>query len=248
MTVTQTLDGKLKKDMAYADLRKLLLTEGWTPLADPGCKDNVGGEALICDKVPELETCSGDGHCAMNFQNTATAARLRVTTYGEYSDWNVPGPESRLAVTGWDFSGADQQASNASMPMPAEGCTLEGHAAFLESFARDDKVRNAYTAPQLQMRDIKNPDAPPRLIGKDTYDQFRIDLADYRWVYRDAARDENSYEHLDVKQKRTGNQLRVDYVKAEFDSEDDLVRTYGKPGAYLFEFTNGCWHLTQDLQ
>ncbi len=259
----QTLDGKLKKGTAYADLRNLLLGEQWTPAPDLECKDNVGGEASICDEIPELETCSADGFCVMNFQHQASSAKLRVSTYGEYGDWNVVGPESKLAVTGWSFSGDErnaegrksglsvesgQQVTEGGRPMSAEACTLEGHAAFLESFARDEKVRATYTSPQMRIRDFNKLDTDANLIERGKYDQFKIGLMDYRWVYLDPARDENSYERLEVKQKRTGDTLRVDFVKGEFDAEDNLVRTQGKPRAYIFEFKQGCWYLTQDLQ
>lgn len=253
------LEGRLKKGMPYAELRKAVMDEGWEPVTDPECKTKVGGEASICDELPELESCSGDGHCAMNFKHSAEAVNLRVTTYGENDDWNVTGPESTLAVMGWSFSGATQdrvglsdKASEVTMDndalLPADACTLAGHGAFLESFVQSEKVRAMYTARQVQIRDPRDSGKPARLVDKEQYNQFKIGLMDYRWVHLDPATNENSHQRLDVKQTLAGNTLRVEYVKAEFDSEENLVRTIGTPRVYIFEFEKGCWYLTQDLQ
>jgi len=43
------LDEKLKNGMAYEELRKIVIANGWLPLVTPECKENVGGEAKICD-------------------------------------------------------------------------------------------------------------------------------------------------------------------------------------------------------
>jgi hypothetical protein len=92
------------KEMPYADLRKRLIDAGWSPLPDPMCRENVGGEALVCSELPEVESCSGDGHCVMHFANAAEGKRIRVTTYGPSDRWNVPGEEAAFAVTSWDVS------------------------------------------------------------------------------------------------------------------------------------------------
>lgn len=61
------LRGFLKKDMAYADLRAAVLARGWKPVPIAECKKNVGGDTTICDHLPELESCSGDGYCISHF-------------------------------------------------------------------------------------------------------------------------------------------------------------------------------------
>lgn len=102
------LQAAFKKDMAYADLRKLVLDGGWTPVVEPACKKNVGGEAEICDQIPELDACSGDGYCIMHFESVSSGEKLDVTTYGMVEDWNVAGEDSRLNVTEWGFAKASK--------------------------------------------------------------------------------------------------------------------------------------------
>jgi len=105
----------LSKGMAYADLRKLALKSGWAPVVDSDCKSNVMGPnheelcksdsselCTVCDQLPEVSGCSGDGYCGMYFSNDGK--RLHVVTYGMIEDWNVTGAASRLSVDGWDFS------------------------------------------------------------------------------------------------------------------------------------------------
>jgi hypothetical protein len=103
----------LSKGMAYADLRKLALQSGWTPVVDAKCRSNVIGadytelcsahpdldDCRVCDDLPELGSCSGDGYCGMSFKRGA--ATLDVTTYGMIEDRFVGGKTSRLEVMGW---------------------------------------------------------------------------------------------------------------------------------------------------
>lgn len=102
-TPAAALTARLTPQMAYADLRAIALNQGWVPVANANCKGNVGGTAAICDQLPELESCSGDGYCLMSFAyfGTAQPTRLSVTTYGPSSDWRKSGPGSRLRVIHW---------------------------------------------------------------------------------------------------------------------------------------------------
>jgi len=111
------LNGKLDKGMAYSEFRKIVLDRGWTPKPDDKCKANVvggdyktwcpahPGDAMckVCDEVPELSACSGDGHCLMQFTHTDVAKDLAVSTYGEINNWNAPADKSGLMVTGWEY-------------------------------------------------------------------------------------------------------------------------------------------------
>ena len=103
----------LSKGMAYADLRNLALQSGWTPIVDAKCRSNVIGadysnlcsahpdldDCRVCDDLPELGSCSGDGYCGMSFKHGAET--LDVTTYGMIEDRFVAGKTSRLEVMGW---------------------------------------------------------------------------------------------------------------------------------------------------
>jgi hypothetical protein len=105
------------KNNAYQDVKGLVTAKGWRPLVCDQCKENVvGGDyeevcstnpgshaCRICDSLPELNSCSGDGYCLMQFYNRNSKLILKVGTYGAYGD--VP----NLMVTGWGF---DTKASD----------------------------------------------------------------------------------------------------------------------------------------
>jgi hypothetical protein len=100
------LESQLTKGMAYADLRQTALTNGWVPLASPNCKSNVGGTALVCDQIPEVNGCSGDGYCLMFFKHVDSGKRLSVSTYGPSDHWQTPGKASLLRVNNWGLGDA----------------------------------------------------------------------------------------------------------------------------------------------
>jgi len=116
----QALARGLTAGMAYGDFRKLVLSSGWTPVVDPQCKANVVGEnhealckehsdltgCQVCDQLPELSAYSGDGYCLVRFHHTGDGEILKATCNGMISDWNVPGDNSRLQVSKWNFSKA----------------------------------------------------------------------------------------------------------------------------------------------
>lgn len=103
----------LHEGMAYADLRKVVLERGWRPKVDAQCKVNVvganhaqvcaGDAALcqVCDDLPELSSCSGDGHCLMAFERDGGGV-LSVSTYGQVKDWKVTDGDAGLFVKWWD--------------------------------------------------------------------------------------------------------------------------------------------------
>lgn len=112
------LEAVLQAGMAYADFRKQVLAQGWTPVPDAQCKANVVGadhEAVcsqdpnlatckVCEQMTELSACSGDGHCLVRFRHEASGESLEATGYGMVEDWNVPGEDSRLQLSKWSFS------------------------------------------------------------------------------------------------------------------------------------------------
>lgn len=115
---TVDLDAVLRKDMAYADLRKLLLDGGWEPVKDPQCQVQVAGYdqktcndspdlalCSACEQMPELSAYSGDGFATSQFRDVRTGKMLKVISYGMIEDWNVPGDDSRLRVEEWEDAG-----------------------------------------------------------------------------------------------------------------------------------------------
>ncbi len=236
LSASQLLEPKLKKDMPYADLRKIVLADGWLPVVTPECKENVGGEADICDRQPEVEACSGDGHCNMFFISGDGQTKLRVGTYDESASF-------------WEFSA--QGDSNAEKPkswdevtsFSAEDCTQKGYSSFFEAFVKSDSIKKSHTAPLVKIFSYSKKKEIP---GK--YDGFKIGLVDYTWVYADATKDASDLQTLSLKQTAIGNSLRVDFQKAEFGADEEIVKTFGQPGAYVFEIQNGCWQLTQEYR
>lgn len=98
--------GVVRAGMDYAAFRRTLLAAGWRAKADPDCVRNVyGGDGTrkpgqpnICRELPEIEVCSGDGYCVANFTHARTRRLIRVTSYGDYGQWQRKG----LTVLGWE--------------------------------------------------------------------------------------------------------------------------------------------------
>ncbi|MGH8108383.1 MAG: hypothetical protein ACREO1_06655 [Arenimonas sp.] len=234
------LEDKLKNGMAYQELREIVIANGWVPLVTPECKENVGGEAKICDQRPEVEACSGDGHCNMQFSHTSDRTKLRVGTYGDY-------------VKFWGFSpigNSNQVISNdgkESIPwsntLPADACTLNGYWSFFEAFVRSETIQKSHTSQQVELRNYKTNEKI-----KARYDRFKIGLVDYSWSYIEINKHFSDYVRLDLKKTTNGNTFRVDYQKAEYGPDDELLRTYGNPGAYVFELKEACWQLTKEFR
>lgn len=97
-------NGVLKVGMDYADFRREILAKGWTPVTDAQCQANVDGGDKLCEKMPELSTCSVDGYCLMHFSLANTNKIMEVGTYGDAASWDAMGKDSQLAVTGSNIS------------------------------------------------------------------------------------------------------------------------------------------------
>lgn len=110
------LSTEFKEGMSYGDLRKKVIGGNWKPVVSAECKKNVVGDdfegvcskdpkrCAICDELPELNICSGDGHCITEFSSVDGRQVLKVSTYGEIQDGLVEGDKSRLFVSWWDVS------------------------------------------------------------------------------------------------------------------------------------------------
>ena len=226
------IDAGFAKGMAYADLRKRVLAAGWLPVVDPACRENIGGEATICFDVPELEACSGDGHCNMHFADAASGREVAVHTYGPIERWNAPVDDKSLAVTGWEVS-------NVSAEKNAVACPSQDFDTFLKAFASDDKVRRAFTAPLVKVAELGGGET-----GDDTvmvyetagaYGEFNVRYAGGKYHYVDSEGNVDA-DDLAVKSEPKGNGLmavRYDYGMSEGNS-------------YTFRLQDGCWWLSED--
>jgi hypothetical protein len=143
-----------------------------------------------------------------------------------------------------------------------ESCAPENYGQFFWQFVRDNDMRNnpmrmPYSAASITVRNYQNPDQIFEVVEKQNYQGFKIAAMDYTLVYDDPTiTNPNAKARLKREVKRLDdNTFRVDYVRAEFavdpeaeDNNGKLIRTYGAPGAYIFEHQNGCWILTQEYR
>lgn len=231
------LESAFTVDMAYADLRKRLTDAGWLPLRDPMCRENVGGEARVCGELPEVESCSGDGHCVMYFASANEGKRIRVTTYGPSERWNVPGEEAAFAVKSWDVSALEPVAKSIEGAAPA--CPSRDFDVFLKAFASDPRIERAFTAPAVKVGELYSDDNGDHsrmvYIAGGTYDDFNVDYAQDAFHFVDSVGSvDRKPLRLDIESK-DANQRSVRYM-------------YGvsEGNSYTFKLSSDCWYLTED--
>jgi len=235
---TQPSVGKsLSQGMAYATLRKHLLDAGWLPLRDPQCWSNIGGEAPVCNQLPEVQSCSVDGRCIMRFASRDERAQIRVGTDGPYERWNVPGEEKSLKVLHWEFSGLDAVS-------PAT-CPSHDFDAFLKAFASNNDVKQAFISPLVKVAELQSDD------NGDHLQWVYVAAADYatdQHAFNVSYRN-NAFHFVDADGKVDPAPLRLNIAPA--GKQGRTVRyLYGmsEGNSYRFEDESGCWHLTEDPQ
>jgi hypothetical protein len=133
--------------------------------------------------------------------------------------------------------------------LPAEACVKseEGFSEFFGHFVQDRKVRESHSAPMIEVGDIKKDDETKNVVASDQIEPFRIALVDSRWVYEEPGKPPGELARVDTNRTLDGNTMRVEFVRAEFSSEEDVLKTMGDPEAYIFAFRKGCWQLTKYL-
>jgi len=68
----------------YGYARQALRDAGWQPLPTADCASNMGVDfEKLCQRLPETESCSGNGYCLFHFALEPGWA-LTITTYGDY--------------------------------------------------------------------------------------------------------------------------------------------------------------------
>ncbi len=226
------MEGVLMKDMAYVDLRKAALVEGWLPLVDPLCKENVGGEAAIGNQLAELESCSGDGRCLMRFAHGSDQSVLRVDAYGDYTKWSLSGESAVLNVRGWEFSPAEGAAVAAQ-------CPSQNFADFLEVFAGDDSVQKTFTLPLVKVLQYRD-------VGEEyeTYPSY-MRAADYSGFHGDHGAD--GFHIVDSTGKADPRPTPLE-IKPEAEGSYYVSYRYGmsEGNSYRFHHQRGCWYLAED--
>jgi hypothetical protein len=141
-------------------------------------------------------------------------------------------------------------------------CDRAEYTTFFEKFVlgKDEQgndLRSMYTANRIEVRDYNNPAQVLEVLRRQD-DEFSINLVDNRWVQLVPSSVDNSpYTRLKLDIDRTSaDTFRVNYIKAQYKytgditgtESEEIVQTYGNPGAYIFQHKNGCWMLTQKLQ
>ncbi len=221
------------QDMPYATLRGQLIDAGWLPLRDRMCWENVGGEARVCGELPEVESCSGDGHCVMHFANAAEGKRLRATTYGPFERWNIPGEEAAFAVESWQVSAVGAKSAGDA----AIACPSRDFDAFLEAFSSDARIERAFTAPLVKVAELADGGDGTVFVYATAaaYDGFNVAFIDEAFHFVDSKGVEDA-SALDLKVEPQGGSVRnVRYL-------------YGmsEGNSYRFEERRDCWYLVED--
>ncbi len=232
-SASELLGQKLKKEMAYADLRKIVLTDGWLPLKTESCKENVGGEATICTELPELDACSGDGHCILWFADGVAMTQLRVDAYGDSRHWNTPGREDEFNIKSWEFSSTIAEVNKVA-------CPSNDFDIFLKAFASDKAVQSAFSHPLIKVEDL--------IFGE-------TGALDYAFSYVK----KSDYKDFDLKYEKDGFHIldgneKMDPMPSviEIKSDDQNTRyvkyQYGmsEGNSYRFRKKEDCWYLTED--
>jgi hypothetical protein len=225
------------KKMPYAELRKRLTDAGWLPLRDPICRENVGGEALVCGELPEVESCSGDGHCVMHFANADEGERIRVTTYGSSERWNTPGEEAAFAVTSWSISALEPVVTSIEGAAPA--CPSRDFNIFLKAFASDNRISQAFTSPVVKVGELYSGDNGDRTrmvyVAGGIYDGFNVEYAAEEFHFVDSVRSmDRKPLHLEIEVKDAAQR----YVRYMYGASEG--------NSYMFRMFSDCWYLTED--
>ena len=236
------IESSLEKEKPYAEFREMALTSGWVPVLDPACKSNVGGAAEICDRLPELVSCSADGYCKMQWQHRQSSVKLEVFTYGDYGKWNVPGQQDALRMTSWSFITADQRSTETS------ACPAQEFEPFLQAFASDQAIRNTFTLPQIQVTELANEDLDTRVVTvpKEQYEDFSIAYADGAFHFVDHQGNIDPAP-LMVSREETPARMRLNLVeRANGDYFVKYVYGMSEGNSWVFKRQNDCWYLAED--
>lgn len=221
----------LKAGMPYQAVRAMLLDGGWLPIQDGACGENMGGgaQAALCSTLPELEACSGDGRCVMNFGDAGAARRLRLDTEGDIARWSETATPPTLAVRSWTLREIADRAGAA--------CPSTTFAGFLEAFASRPAVRSAFSAPLIKVERVGESGldeiAYTAWVASDGYDGFRLRHAAGAFHVVDAA----------GRQDPDATPVQVRPVAGGYDVSYRYGMSEG--GTYRFLASDGCWTLAE---
>lgn len=152
--------------------------------------------------------------------------------------------------------------AEASKPQPAvatgkieltEGAcnkTEDDFWSFFQDYVNREDVRARYTAPTIEIRSYAD---PKKVLGSEAVQgngAFKIGLVDNMWSYIEPSRadDDTPYDRVELDLRNQGDFMRMNFSKAEYAPNDDLIKKFGAPGAYVFQHKDNCWQLVQELR
>lgn len=217
---------------AYARMRATLVERGWLPLRTPACRTNVGGDAPVCDDLPETDSCSGDGHCLTKFVDPRDGRTLTVHAYGAAERWNTPGREEEFAVMSTE--------AGALPPAARAACPAKDFEGVLRHFAATPTARAALSRTIVRASELHSDGDGDRLVP------VAYTAADYPGF--DITFDGRAFHHVDAAGKVDGAPLAVE-VQPGSDGGNVVRYRYGmsEGRAFRFERDGDCWRLAEEL-
>lgn len=109
-----SLESSLEAGMPYGQFRQELLSRGWTPVADAGCRANLLGlgsndacvtsseMCRVCEDLPELSLYAPDGVALVLFRHE-DGHELQASVVGELGDRHRLDTGSRFTLVAWEI-------------------------------------------------------------------------------------------------------------------------------------------------
>ena len=114
-----SLESTVEAGMPYGRFRQELLSRGWEPVPDAGCRANLLGLApeepcassrdlcRVCEDLPELSLYAPDGLAVVWFRHRDDGHELQASAVGEIADRHRIDAGSRFRLVDWEI--ADRQ-------------------------------------------------------------------------------------------------------------------------------------------
>jgi hypothetical protein len=181
------------------------------------------------------------------------AAALAVAVAALAACRGEPQPAAEPAAAASQFEAAPASPAPAPVAaaaqLPEEVCQPgeDSFRDFFNEYVAREEVRAAYTAPSVQVRRFAD---PAKVLAEEPAAPaaFKVVQVDFQWSYREPEGSQRVPDRVELALHPQGQAMRMEFRRAEYAPDDELVRTFGEPGAYVFERRDGCWRLTQELR
>lgn len=137
-------------------------------------------------------------------------------------------------------------------------CKDKDFTAFFGAYAQNAATRDSHTAALVDVHSLKDPAKKLKEVDA-RYFVFNIQMLDFSYYDAESVlkfdKSENPEDLVDVElnfKELGADKHQVNWTRAEMKPDDEgegkvLVKTIGEPGAYIFEYVDGCYQLTQEL-